>query len=399
MKNSKIIEAYDKITLDEFSKQKIFSQISEKAYKKSSQKEQKIFNINKVTTLIAACACALIIFANPVVQAKVQEYVSHFASWITGNSKEDYLEEIEKEVQNNGCSLKIINAKREEKNVALRYEVTLPKNIDEIVNMDDYNYKDYENEYNKFRYKNTIYDSEIFKYFEIYVNNCELNYINSDNFLYNEHIIGANIRDVEIKENKIIQELIVYMDDEYKNQDIDFEIRAKRFKIGKELIVANLKLDYTLKGNEYQNEKLIIKPINQKIKINDNNTINFYGYSYTRTGIKLYARDNGYSHNNFRIIKLNVKDNYGSEYLMYPMYTNQSIIDGQIDRIDAIMNEEELDIMVFSIYENSEDFDSKYSNYWNENIKNINIKIFVEDDNEFYKFNKLEKEININFEE
>lgn len=399
MKNFKIIEAYDKITLDEFSKQKIFSQISEKTYKKSSQKEQKIFNINKITTLIAACACALIIFANPVVQAKVQEYVSHFASWITGNSKEDYLEEIEKEVQNNGCGLKIINAKREEKNVTLRYEVTLPKNIDEIVNIDDYNYKDYENEYNKLRYRNTIYDSELFKYFEIYVNNCEFNYINSDNFLYNEHIIGANIRDVEIKENKIIQELIVYMDEEYKNQDIDFEIRAKRFKIGNELIVANLKLDYTLKGNEYQNEKLIIKPINQEIKINDNNTINFYGYSYTRTGIKLYARDNGYSYNNFRIIRLNVKDNYGSEYLMYPMYTNQRIIDGQIDRIDAIMNGEELDIIVFSIYDNSEDFDSKYSNYWNENIKNINIKVFVEADNEFYKFNKLEKEININFEE
>lgn len=99
MKESKIREAYNKIELDEIQKERIFLRVKEKAYKESNEK-RKFWNYKKITSLVAACACAIIIAANPGVQAKAKEYIENISNWITGNSKDDYLEEANVVVEN-----------------------------------------------------------------------------------------------------------------------------------------------------------------------------------------------------------------------------------------------------------------------------------------------------------
>lgn len=414
MKNSKIAEIYDKIELDEFTKQKIFSQIKEKAYNQSAKNKKKIWNYKKITSLVAVCACAIIVFKIPGVQATMKEYINNFANWISGNSKDDYLEEVNSVVENNNMSLKIINAQRIDNEVRLRYEITFPKNIENIINLDDYGYKEYEDEYEKYGYIERIYDSDIFNDCKIYINNVELNDISNysdqlteDEFLdyiNNRCVWFAEVKDVEIKENKLIQEVIVALENKNKDEDINFKFEFNKFKLENEIINANLNLEYTLKGGEYSNEEIAIKPINYKAKLSTGCIYDFYGYSYTKTGIKIYAKVENET-DNFNNVILKLKDNYGTEYLMYGRYIDENSNEDEdlLTRIFANNDNEKNYTVTFEIYDGLADVNDEYSDYFNDNIKSIDIEVLeelIDEENEMEetKTNKI-SEFNINFEE
>ena len=192
------------------------------------------------------------------------------------------------------------------------------------------------------------------------------------------------------------------LEDKYMKDDINIKLEFNNFKINNEIYDVNLKQEYTLKGEKYSDEKIKIIPINYIVQLDEKNKLEFYGYSYTKTGIKIYSKFYG-EEDYMSLIKLIVKDNYGTQYAMYPWYTSQKFLDGEIQYesdLDRIMDKEKKDILVFEIYDEFEDENGKYSNYWNDNIKNLNIKIFVTDEN-YCKFLQInnESEFNINFEE
>lgn len=410
MKNSKIAEIYDKIELDEFSKQKMFTQIKEKVYNQGAENKGKIWNYKKITPIIAVCACAIIAFKIPGVQATIQEYINNFASWISGNSKDDYLEEVNLSVENNNMSLKIVNAQRVDNEVRLRYEITFPKNIEDIINLDEYGYKEYEDEYEKYGYMERIYNSDIFNDCKIYINNVELNDISNyseqlteDEFsdsINNRCVWFVEVKDVEVKEDKLIQEVFVAL--ENRDEDVNFKFEFNKFKLENEIINANLNLEYTLKGGEYSNEEIVIKPIDYKAKLSTDCIYNFYGYSYTRTGIKIYAKTENET-DDFSNVILKLKDNYGTEYLMYGMYINENSDEDFLIRLFAENNNEKNHTVIFKIYDGLADINNEYADYFNDNIKSIDIEVLeelIDGENEMEetKINKI-SEFNINFEE
>ena len=407
MKNSKIVDAYNKIELDEFSKQKIYSQIIEKAYSNKKDYKKKVWNYKKISSIVAVCACAIMVFKIPGVQASLQNTINKFASWISGNSRNDYYEEIDSSVENNGFKLKTINAQRRYSEVRLRYEIEFPVEIEKYMNLDDYTYKEVKTETEEYFARKEPFDSEIFESRNIYINDISYDYINSDEFEYDAVCYYARVENVEIKNNKLVQELILLLEDENLKDDINIKLKFNSFKIDNEIYNTDLRQEYTLKYENYKDissEDISMIPItNYEVKIDEKNKLDFYGYSYTKTGIKLYSKFTG-EEDYLRIIRLKVKDNYGTEYLMYPWFTNQKFLDGEIEyesMIDRILDTEKKDILIFEIYDGLADWNNEYLNYWNDNIKFLNIKVFVEDEEEFDKFIQInnEKEFNINFEE
>ena len=406
MKNSKIVKAYDKIVLDEFSKQRIFSEIKEKAYSKKSDYKRKVWNYKKLSSIVAVCACAIMVFKIPGVQASLQNTISKFASWISGNSKDDYYEEVDTSVGDNNFKLKIINAQRRYNEVKLRYEIEFPIEIEQYINLDDYTYKEVSTETESYLTRKDHLDMEIFESRNIYINDVSYDYINSDEYEYDAICYYARVNNVGIEKNKLIQELVVMLNDENSEDDINIKLKFKTFKINNEIYDADLKQEYTLKYEKYKdstNEDIKINPISYEVKIDEKNKIDFYGYSYTKTGIKLYSKFTG-EEDFLRIIRLKVKDNYGTEYLMYPWWTSQKFLNGEIQYesiLDRIFDEEKKDILIFEIYDGLADWNNEYPDYWNDNIKSLNIKVFVEDAEEFDKFIQMnnESEFNINFEE
>ena len=363
MKNSQVKEIYDQIELDEFSKEKMYQKIKEKAYSKKEEK-RKMWNYKKITSLIAVCACAIIVISNPGVKAKIKEYVNNYASWIMGNSKDDYLEDINEIVQNNNMSLNIISSQRIDNEVRLRYELYFPKNIENIININDYGYIVYKDENGQYPTIKRIFNSDIFEQCKIYINGLSTGYMNSSEFgLNNESFWYFDVKDIEIKENKLTQEVIVLLDDDYIREDVNFKFEFNKFKIDNEVINANLKYEYILKGGTYSNEERTIKLINNEVELDSNKIYNFYGYSYTKTGIQIYAKREG-DFNNESVNYLIVKDNFGTKYLMYP--------DSKPDDKNV----------TYKIYNENLENNKEYSEEFNKNIESLDIEFIVENYNE-----------------
>ena len=395
MKKFEIKEIYNQIELDEFSKEKMYQKIKEKAYVKKEEK-RKIWNYKKVASLVAACACAVIIFANPGVQAKMKEYANNLASWITGNSKNDYLEDVNATVQNNNMSLTIINAQRVDNEVRLRYEITFPKNIENLINLDEYGYKEYKDELEEYGYIKRVFESDIFKDCKIYINNVSTEEINSsESSVDNNVALFCEVKDIEVKDNKLVQELIVMLENEYKTEDLNFRFEFNKFNIENGEIIANLKSEYTLKGETYSNEKIDIKQINHTAKLETNTTYNFYGYSYTKTGIKIYAKCDNRTDED-PVTFLRVTDNYGTKYLMYPIYKEDN------ELLSIVDSRKENNLAVYEIYDGLADYDNQYQDYFNENITSLNLEFMTESYDEnaprYAVYNKV-LEFKINFEE
>ena len=402
MKNSKIVDAYNKIELDEFSKQRMFSKIKEKAYSEKSINKKVIWNYKRLSSIIAVCACAIMVFKIPGVQASIQNTIDKFASWISGNSKNDYYEEINSSVEDNNFKLKIINAQRRYNEVKLRYEIEFPIEIEKYMNLDDYTYKEVRTENEYYMARKEPFDSEIFASRNIYINDVSYDYINSDEFEYNAVCIGARVENVKLENNKLVQELTILLENDFQKDDINIKLEFNKFKVNNEFYEVDLKQEYTLKGEQYSNEEIKINSLSYEVKIDEKNKLDFYGYSYTKNGIKLYSKFTG-EEDYLRIIRLKVKDNYGTEYLMYPWWTNQKFLDGEIQyesRLDSFFDDEKKDILIFEIYDGPADWNNEYPDYWNDNIKSLNIKVFIEDEEEFDKFIQInnESEFNINFE-
>lgn len=395
MKKFEIKEIYNQIELDEFSKEKMYQKIKEKAYVKKEEK-RKIWNYKKVASLVAACACAVIIFANPGVQAKMKEYANNLASWITGNSKNDYLEDVNATVQNNNMSLTIINAQRVDNEVRLRYEITFPKNIENLINLDEYGYKEYKDELEEYGYIKRVFESDIFKDCKIYINNVSTEEINSsESSVDNNVALFCEVKDIEVKDNKLVQELIVMLENEYKTEDLNFRFEFNKFNIENGEIIANLKSEYTLKGETYSNEKIDIKQINHTAKLETNTTYNFYGYSYTKTGIKIYAKCDNRTDED-PVTFLRATDNYGTKYLMYPIYKEDN------ELLSIVDSRKENNLAVYEIYDGLADYDNQYQDYFNENITSLNLEFMTESYDEnaprYAVYNKV-LEFKINFEE
>lgn len=404
MKNSQVKEIYDQIELDEFSKERMYQKIKEKAYIKTNEK-RKMWNYKKITSLVAMCVCAIIIFANPGVQAKMQEYANNLANWITGNSKNDYLDEVNNTVHNNNMSLTIISAQRVENEVRLKYEITFPKNIENFINLDDYGYKEYKDEYEEYGYTKRVFESDIFEDCKIYINNISIGDINNAEGNINESSWSTEVRDIDVKDNKLVQELIVMLENQYKTEDINFKFEFNKFKIDDEILTANLKAEYTLKGGVYSNKEIDVKPIKYTVKLNTNATYNFYGYSYTRTGIKIYAECEN-STDEDPVTFFIATDNYGTKYLMYPIYKekNEENKDYNEDNqlLSIVNNGKEKNIAVYEIYDGPADYDNQYQDYFNENITSLNLEFMTESyDENAPRYTVLNKvsEFKINFEE
>lgn len=382
MKNSRISEIYNQIGLDEIQKERIFLRIKEKAYEESNKK-RKFWNYKNITSVVAVCACAIIISINPMVQAKAKEYMKNIANWITGNSKDDYLEEANIVVENSNMSLNIISAQRVGKEIRVKYEITFPTNIETLINLDDYNtLKDYDDGENRYSYYEEILFSDIFADCKIYVNDICINDVYEDAWKYNYEFWFCKVKDIEVKENKSTQELILEINDEYVNEDFNFRFEFNKFKLDNQILEPNLKAEYTLKGGSYTGN-IETKEISHEVKI-DKYKYNFYGYSYTKTGIKIYANCEIIDDND-PIIFLKVTDNYGTKYLFYPRYVGDN-------------NE----TAVFEIYDGPEDIYSQYSDYLNENIKSLNIEVMVKTEGFDENGNSVSEnvsEFNINFEE
>ena len=405
MKNSKVKEIYDQIELDEFSKEKMYQKIKEKAYIKKDVK-RKTWNYKKITSLVAVCACAIVIIANPGVQAKMKEYANNLASWITGNSKDDYLEDVNSTVEDNNMSLTLLNAQRVDNEVRLKYEITFPKNIENLINLDDYGYKEYKDEYEEYSYIKRVFESDIFEDCKIYINNISMDEINNDKSSIENNVAWFSVvKDIEVKDNKLVQELVVMLENQYKTEDINFKFEFNKFKIGNEMLTANLRTEYTLKGGVYSDEEINIKPISHTVKLNTNTTYSFYGYSYTKTGIKIYAKCEN-STDEDQVTFLIATDNYGTRYLMYPIYKeeNEENKDYNEDSqlLSIVNGGKEKNIAVYGIYDGPADIDNEYQDYFNENITSLNLEFMTESyDENAPRYTVLNKvsEFEINFEE
>ena len=420
MKNSKIVDAYNKIELDEFSRQKIYSKIKEKAYSNKKDYKKKVWNYKKISSIVAVCACAIMVFKIPGVQASLQNTINKFASWISGNSKDDYYEEIDSSVGNNGFKLKIINAQRRYEEVKIRYEIEFPVNLENFVDINVYyNYKRDTNKPKKNNSKNEMIDSELFASRNIYINGVSYDYIKSVDYKFDAGISYVSVENIKLIKNKLVQELVIIPQEEHTKDDINIKLEFNKFKICNEEYEVNLKQEYTLKGKQDLNNKIEIIPIDYSVKIDEKNKLDFYGYSYTKTGIKLYSKFTG-EEDFMRIIKLIVEDDAGTLYLMYPWWTNQKYLNDEVNNESVSDgNEDNLiknDILVFELYDGvAAEKIWGYQMYWNDNIKNLNINVFVENEYDIYipineeydNFDPiinfvpidLEKEFKINFEE
>lgn len=404
MRNSKITKAYDKIVLDEISKQKIYSQIKEEAYGRKIDYKNKIWNYKKLSSIVAVCACAIMVLMIPGVQANLQNSINKIASWISGNSKDDYYEEVDSVTENNNMKLTIVNAQRRFGEVRLRYEITFPVDIENLIDLNDYNYKEVKTDTEEYLIKEELFSSKIFEERMIYINDISYDYISSDKFEYDAVCYYASVENVKIDKNKLIQELVIQLNEQNMKDDINIKLEFYKFNIDNKIYDVNLRQEYTVKGDDYSNTDIKMTPLSYLVQIDEKNKLEFYGYSYTRTGIKLYSKITG-EKDLVPIIRLIVKDNYGTEYMMYPWWTNQKYLDGERDsEIGSIyINSDEIkDILIFEIYDGPADLNNEYPDYWNDNIKNLNIKIFVEDeksekDDEFIQINNKSDFI-INFE-
>ena len=91
---------------------RLFLTYKTKAYSNKKDYKKKVWNYKKISSIVAVCACAIMVFKIPGVQASLQNTINKFASWISGNSRDDYYEEIDSSVENNGFKLQIIKEYR-----------------------------------------------------------------------------------------------------------------------------------------------------------------------------------------------------------------------------------------------------------------------------------------------
>lgn len=339
---NEIKRAYEMIGLDEESKERIYYNIQ----KKSKRKNKKEWIIKRVVPLVSVCACAIIIITNSTFQVKAGEYIKSVVNWITGNTKDDYLEEPNIVTSSNNMQFRIKSAKRIESEVRVMYEIAFPDNIEKHINLEDY--KDSNN-------SKELFFSEIFEDCKIYVNN---KYINDIDIVDGEFWF-FNVKDIEVKGNMIVQELVLNLNKEYLDRDLNFKFEYNKFNINGTILEANLKTEYTLDGNLYSGDIEVTNIPEVKADIGKR-TYSFYGYSYTKTGIKLYCKEKSYSLTNYDVIYLRVIDNYGSKYLFYPKYYN--------DGTDV----------VFEIYDGPADWYNEYEEYLKSNITSIKVEIMKE---------------------
>lgn len=341
---NEIKKAYETIRLDEESKERIYYNIQ---MKKGKIKNKKMWIIKRVVPLVSVWACAMIIITNSAFQVKAGEYIKSVVNWITGNTKDDYLEEPNIVTSNNNMQFKIKSAKRIDSEVRVMYEIVFPDNIEEYINLDDY--KNSNNNYKE------LFFSEIFTDCRIYVNNKDINDIDmiDGEFWY------FHVKDIEVKGNMMVQELVLNLNKEYLNSDLNFIFEYNKFNINDTILEANLKTEYTLDGNLYSGDIEVTKIPEVKADIGKN-TYSFYGYSYTKTGIKIYCKEKADSSMNYDVIYLRVIDNYGSKYLFYPKCYN--------DGTD----------LVFEIYDGPANWYNEYEEYLKPSITNIKVEIMKE---------------------
>lgn len=362
---NKIKRAYETITLDEESKDRIYYNIQQK----SKIKNNKIWIIKRLVPLVSVCACAIIITTNSTFQVKAGEYIKSVVNWITGNTKDDYLEEPKIITSNNNMQFRIKSAKRIESEVRVMYEIVFPDNIEKSINLEEY--KDSDN-------SKELFFSEMFADCKIYINN---KYINDIDIIDGE-IWCFHVKDMKVKGNMIVQELVLNLNKEYLNSDLNFKFEYNKFNINDSILEANLKTEYTLAGNLYSGEIEVTNIPKVKVDIGKR-TYSFYGYSYTKTGIKLYCKEESYSLTNYDVIYLRVIDNYGSKYLFYPKYYN--------DGTD----------LIFEIYDGPADWYNEYEEYLKSDITNMKVEIMEETNELDEKGNPISdkvSEFEINFE-
>lgn len=334
---NEIKRAYETIKLDEESKERIYCNIQKE---KGKIKNNKIWIFKRIVPLVSVCACVMIIITSSIFQVKAGEYMESAVNWIKGNTKNDYLEEPNIITYNNDMNFKIKSAKRIDSEVRVMYEIVFPDNVERYINLDGYK---------------ELFFSEIFTDCKIYVNN---KYINDIDMIEGEFWC-FHVNDIEVKGNIIVQELVLNLNKEYLNSDLNFIFEYNKFNINGTILEANLKTEYTLYGNLYSGDIEVTNIPEVKANIGKN-TYSFYGYSYTKTGIKIYCRKDAYSLMNYDVIYLRLIDNYGSKYLFYPKYYN---------------NTTEL---IFEIYDGTVDGYNEYEEYLKPSVTNIKVEIMKE---------------------
>lgn len=233
---NEIKRAYETIKLDEESKKRIYYNIQNEKLKR---KDNKRLIFKRIVPLISVCACAIIIITNSKFQVKAGEYIKSVVNWITGNTKDDYLEEPNIITTTNNMQFIIKSAKRIDSEVRVMYEIVFPENIEKYVNLDDY--KDSNNNYKELFFSNVFTDCKI------YLNN---KYINDIDMLEGE-IWNFHVKDIEAKGNSIVQELVLNLNKEYLTSDLNFIFEYNKFNINGTIVDANLRTEYTLEGNLY----------------------------------------------------------------------------------------------------------------------------------------------------
>lgn len=349
---NKIKQIYEEIKLDENDKIRLFNNIKENAFKE--RKKKNVFLITKTVGIVAVCACTMIIITNSAFQVKAGEYIKNVVNWITGNSKDDYLEEPNIVVSNNNMQLEIKSAKRVNSEVRVMYELVFPDSIEKYINLE--NYRD-----NIYNFKE-IFCSDIFTDCKIYVNDKCINDVYKKDYIEDREFYSCMVKDIEVRNNVLVQELILNLNEEYLNSDLNFTFEYNKININNTIIEANLKTKYLLQNNLYKDDIQITYIPEYKVNINKNK-YNFYGYSYTKTGIKIYCKEEFIDTDSY-IIYLRVTDNYGTKYLFYPIY---------------YQNNDE-GIYVFQIYDGPADLYNEYVDNLKTDITNIKIEVMTETD-------------------
>lgn len=354
---NKVKKAYEKINLTDEEKRRLYYKIKAEVNEEKKSKIS-IWNYKKLVSFAAVAICAIVICTNSTVQVKAGEYIKNIAKWITGNTTNDYIEEINETKENNNIKFTIESIQRVGYEVKVEYELIFPFNIEDKIKLKD----------------NGLFESEVFDDCKIYANDECITNKEDINYWY------YKVKDTEIKDNKLKQELILNINETDKDLEIKFDY--KKFKIDGKEINAELYNSCTLPSNKYEGDIEIIYIPEHKAKIN-NDDYTFYGYSYTKTGIRIYGKENRNNvvYNGEDRVYLIITDNYGRKYLFEPTtnyYSNH---------------------LKYTISEGMKK-DIQYSNVLNENIENIKVEImheYTEEKTNEYKNEKI-MEFEINFE-
>lgn len=289
--------------------------INEENYVIEMKKNMKI----KKRRIMLTAAAGIVVFS--LVSSNVRESIAlaaeNIVKTISGNSKNDFAEEVNEKAEAQGVKLSMDKVIREDNEIKIRYKLNFDDDISSFKTLgSDQLFK-----------KTSVFYSDVFENCNIYLNGNKLNIDHDDNSpdkvvakyyengcilneeeinnyyknmtkdkyeeddkLLSNWIFYYEINDISISEHELQQELVVLLQDANYTNDLDIKLQFNEIKIGDKVIKGPWKLSYNMKNGQYTND-IEKTPLNINAKTSNGSTININGYSISNTGLKIYAED------------------------------------------------------------------------------------------------------------